>query len=251
MPGSMPSSVGEVGGVDQVAVVAEGDLVAAGPAGDGLGVLPDARPGGGVAGVADGEVAGQPVEHPVVEHRRDETGVLDGDQLGAVGHRHAGGLLAAVLQGEQPEIGQVGDGLAGGVDAEDAARLLELVVDGRRPDDWVAVEQAVGAAIASGCSGAGGVVGMGATGPSASRYRHPALAPNPERRPSLGQPAGDRVGDDLELLVAEDLALGPELDAAAQGLQLLAQRLDELVGHAAADRISSRSRSMVSGSTVA
>ena len=50
----------------------------------------------------------------------------------AVAHRHAGGLLAAVLQGVEAEVGQVGDGLAGGVHAEDAAGLLRGVVVGRR-----------------------------------------------------------------------------------------------------------------------
>ena len=42
----------------------------------------------------------------------------------AVAHRHARRLLAAVLQGVQPEVGEVSDGLARGVHAEDAARFL-------------------------------------------------------------------------------------------------------------------------------
>ena len=131
-PGSMPRSVGELGGVDQVAVVAERDLVAGGLAGDGLGVLPGAGAGGAVAGVPDGEVPGQSVELAVVEDRRDQAVVLQGDQLGAVGHGHAGSLLAAVLQGEQPEVGEVGDRLPRRVDAEDPAGLLQLVaIEGR------------------------------------------------------------------------------------------------------------------------
>ena len=48
----------------------------------------------------------------------------------AVADRHAGGLLAAVLQGVEAEVGQVGDGLIGGEDTEDAAGLLRGVVVG-------------------------------------------------------------------------------------------------------------------------
>ena len=57
----------------------------------------------------------------LVEHLRDETHVLDdGDRL-AVADGDARGLLAAVLERVQPEIGLVGDGLPRCVDAEDAA----------------------------------------------------------------------------------------------------------------------------------
>ena len=62
-------------------------------------------------------------ERAVVEHVGHEAHVLDdGDRL-AVADRHARRLLAAVLQGVEAEVGEVGDRLARGVDAEDAARL--------------------------------------------------------------------------------------------------------------------------------
>ena len=69
----------------------------------------------------DREVALERGEPALVEHLGDEAHVLDdGDRL-AVADRDAGRLLAPVLEREQAEIGEVGDRLAGGVDAEDAA----------------------------------------------------------------------------------------------------------------------------------
>ena len=117
-------------GVGEVAVVAEREVGLAWAVG-GLRVAPGGRAGGGVAAVADGEVPGEAGERAVVEHRGDQPLVLDDEHLRAVAHGHAGRLLPAVLQGEEAEVRQVSDGLAGSVDAEDAARLLRGVVDGR------------------------------------------------------------------------------------------------------------------------
>ena len=72
----------------------------------------------------DREVALERREAALVEHLRDEPHVLhDGDRL-AVAHGDAGGLLAAVLQRVQAEVGEVGDGCAGRVHAEDAAGVV-------------------------------------------------------------------------------------------------------------------------------
>ena len=93
-----------------------------------LGVAPRARPGGGVADVADGEVAVERGETALVEHLVDEAHVLDdGDRL-AVAGRDPGRLLAAMLQRVEPEVHQVGDRLAGGVHPEDAACLPDVRV---------------------------------------------------------------------------------------------------------------------------
>ena len=46
----------------------------------------------------------------------------------AVGHRHAGRLLAAVLQGVETQVGEVGDSLAGGEHPEDATGLPGVAV---------------------------------------------------------------------------------------------------------------------------
>ena len=79
---------------------------------DRLRVLPRRRPGGGVAVVPDREVALQRGEAALVEHLGDEAHVLDDRDRLAVADRDAGRLLAAVLEREQPEVGEVGDRLA-------------------------------------------------------------------------------------------------------------------------------------------
>ena len=62
--------LGQALGVDEVAVVAEGELVLADGPVHRLGVAPGRRPGGRVAAVADGEVAVEAGQRPVVEHGR-------------------------------------------------------------------------------------------------------------------------------------------------------------------------------------
>ena len=128
VPGQHPELGGQLGGVDEVAVVAERELAVADAAEHRLGVAPRARAGGRVAGVADGEVAGERGQRAVVEHVGHEAHVLDDGDVLAVADRHARRLLAPVLQGVEAEVGQVGDRLARGVHAEDAARLLRRVV---------------------------------------------------------------------------------------------------------------------------
>ena len=95
---------------------------------DRLRVAPRARPGRGVADVADREVTLERREAALVEHLRDEAHVLDdGDGL-AVAHRDAGRLLAPVLQRVETEVGEVRHGLTGRVDAEDATGVADLAV---------------------------------------------------------------------------------------------------------------------------
>ena len=129
--GSSPSGSGSVldqllqlVGVDQVAVVAERDRAVGGGAERRLRVLPGAGTGGRVARVPDREVALERVERGLVEDLRDQPHVLVDQDLAAVADRDPGGLLAAVLQRVEAEVGQLGDVLAGRPDAEDAAGVL-------------------------------------------------------------------------------------------------------------------------------
>ena len=123
--------VHELTGVGEVAVVGQGEGGAGRRAEHRLGVLPGGGALGGVADVADGDVAGEVGQGLVVEDLGDQAEVLVDEDLGAVGGGDAGRLLAAVLEGVQAEVGQAGDLLAGGPDAEDTALLtrrgLELV----------------------------------------------------------------------------------------------------------------------------
>jgi hypothetical protein len=113
--------------VDQVAVVGDGDQPLGGVDADGLGVEQRRVAGGGVAGVADGHLAGQLGENVVGEDLRDQAHALDVGQMLAVGGGDAGRLLAAMLQGVEAEIGLAG-GVGMAVDGDYAALFAELVV---------------------------------------------------------------------------------------------------------------------------
>ncbi|MNC87647.1 hypothetical protein D3C83_33840 [compost metagenome] len=66
-------------------------------------------------------------EAALVEHLGDEAHVLHhGDRL-AVAHGDPGRLLAAMLEGEQSEVGQLGDRLARRIDAEHPAGFADAV----------------------------------------------------------------------------------------------------------------------------
>ncbi len=86
------------------------------------------EPGRRVAHVADGVLAGEAREHALVEDLRDEAQVLDHGDLALVRDRDAGALLAAVLQGVEAEVGEAGDVVPGGEDAEDATGVADMHV---------------------------------------------------------------------------------------------------------------------------
>jgi len=114
--------VGKLGGVDEIAVVSQGQSGArGGVAKYRLSVLPRCRTGGRIAAVSDRDVTRHGTESLFVEHLTDQPEILEDQHLGTVGDRDPGGLLAAVLQGVQAVVGKFGDFLAGGPDAEDAA----------------------------------------------------------------------------------------------------------------------------------
>ena len=128
--GRSATSSGQLERVDEVAVVAQRDRAVGGGAERGLRVLPRAGAGRGVAAVADGQVALERGEGGLVEHLRDQAHVLVDQDLPPVADRDPGGLLPAVLQGVEAEVGQLGDVLAGRPDPEDATGVLRALVLG-------------------------------------------------------------------------------------------------------------------------
>ena len=90
----------------------------------GLGVLPGGRARRGVPGVADAEIALERSKRGLVEHLRDQAELLVDQQVLAVRDGHAGRLLAPVLLGEQTEVGEPCDVIAGSPYAEEAALLF-------------------------------------------------------------------------------------------------------------------------------
>ena len=112
-----------------------------------LGVVPGARPRWSSSGVTDGDVALEGLQRGLVEDLRDQAHVLVDQDLPAVAHRDAGRLLAAVLEGVEPEVGQLGDVLARRPDPEDAAGVLRALVVGV---EWSRRCRHVGRCVASG-----------------------------------------------------------------------------------------------------
>ena len=116
---------GQLGGVDQVAVVGQRDRRAGGRGPDrGLRVFPGRAAGGGVPGVADRQVAAQAGQRRLVEDLGDQAEILVDHHAGAVADRDAGGFLAAVLECVEPEVGELRDLFPGRPDTEDAAGIL-------------------------------------------------------------------------------------------------------------------------------
>ena len=124
--------VAQLGAVGEVAVVRQGDRAAGVAAQRGLGVLPGRAAGRGVAAVADREVAAQRRERALVEHLGHQPHVLVDEQSLAVGGGDAGRLLPAVLQGVEPVVGELGDVLARGPDAEDTTGVLRPLLAGEQ-----------------------------------------------------------------------------------------------------------------------
>ena len=71
----------------------------------------------------DRDVAAQAGQRRLVEDLGDQAEILVDDDAGAVADGDAGRLLAAVLQGVEAVVGELGDVLAGSPDAEHAALL--------------------------------------------------------------------------------------------------------------------------------
>ena len=82
--------------------------------------------------MADGEVAAQRGQVRLVEDLGDQPHVLVDEDLRPSLTAMPGGLLAAVLQGVQPEVGELGDLFARGPDPEDPAGVLRALLAGEQ-----------------------------------------------------------------------------------------------------------------------
>ena len=72
----------------------------------------------------DRQVALEGGQRRFVEHLADQPELLVDEDVVAVADRDAGGFLAAVLLGEEPEVREPGDVLAGSPYAEEPAFLF-------------------------------------------------------------------------------------------------------------------------------
>ena len=111
----------ELARVRQVAVMTERDGARAPLLNYWLRVRPVGRARRGVARVPDRDLAGQAAQLLLVEDLCDEAHVAERRDAPFIRDGDPGGLLAAVLQGEEPEVGEARDVAAGSVDPEDPA----------------------------------------------------------------------------------------------------------------------------------
>ena len=107
--------------VDEVAVVPERDGARRAVVHDRLGVRPVRATRRRVARVPDRDLAGERRELLLVEDLRHEAHLAQHRDAPALGDGDPGGLLAAMLEREEPEVRQAGDVALAGADAEDAA----------------------------------------------------------------------------------------------------------------------------------
>ena len=117
-------------GVDQVAVVGEGQRAVHRLDKKRLDVAFGVGASGAVTSVSNAVIPRQGVHRRRRENVGDEAGVLVQPHSAAVADRDAGSLLAAMLKGEQPEENSLSHALAVGCgDTEHAALLVRGVVD--------------------------------------------------------------------------------------------------------------------------
>ena len=108
MPGSIPACSANDAVLGQIPVVGQSEPGPDPPPGTPAGRWSSRwiRRACRVPGVTDGQVATQTRELALVEHGGDQTHVLHHGDGVAIADRHAGRLLAVVLEGEQPVKGE-------------------------------------------------------------------------------------------------------------------------------------------------
>jgi len=94
-------------GIDDIAVVGDGDRAAVGVDADRLGIAQTARAGGRVANVTDRVASRQPLERLGVEGIRHQPHGPMGGVFPTVAGHDAAAFLASVLQGIEPQINDV------------------------------------------------------------------------------------------------------------------------------------------------
>jgi len=115
----------EGGGVGQVAIVGNGDLAAGAVHGQGLGIAKLARTGGGVPGMADGDVALQFLQRAALEHLRNQPHAFEFMKRLAVRRDNSGAFLPPMLERVKAVVSQF-RGARMAINAEDAAVMFRV-----------------------------------------------------------------------------------------------------------------------------
>jgi hypothetical protein len=116
-----------LGGVGEIAVVAESDFAFVAIDHDGLSVEESFVAGGGITCVAYGECAGEFCEDGGHENFFDFAHGAMEIEIGAIARNDASRFLAAMLERVETEIGEIG-GFGMAEDAKDAAFVVEVIV---------------------------------------------------------------------------------------------------------------------------
>src|SRR5690606_529945 len=117
-------------GVDEIAVVRDGDFAVRAVDEEGLGVDDAADAGRRIADMPDGARSGEALDGaPVLDPASDVPLRIVDVEPDAVGAGDAGALLSAMLQRVKAEVRQIGR-FRVAIDAEDAALFTELVHSG-------------------------------------------------------------------------------------------------------------------------
>ncbi|GGR82135.1 hypothetical protein GCM10010284_14330 [Streptomyces rubiginosohelvolus] len=138
--------------------------------------------------MTDRDMALEGTQRRFVEDLRDQSHVLEDQDLGPVAHCDARGFLSAVLQGIQSEIGELGDLFARSPDTEDAASVLGAFLSGEQ----VVVESSITTGHGTECRRGRPLVRIGDRGANArwSTGNGPARHPGRViRGTSVGDPA--------------------------------------------------------------
>ncbi len=99
--------------------------------------------------MSDRDMALEGTQRRFVEDLRDQSHVLEDQDLGPVAHCDARGFLSAVLQGIQSEIGELGDLFTRSPDTEDATSVLGAFLSGEQ----VVVESSITTGHGTECRG--------------------------------------------------------------------------------------------------
>ena len=122
----------QVSGIGDVAVVGHGNAAFVAGDREGLRIEQGSVAGRRIAGVSDGKLAREFLEDRGGEDIGHVAHGLVAMDLVTAARADAGALLSAMLQGVEPEVGQLG-GLGMTVDGKDAALVVEFIEHSKPP----------------------------------------------------------------------------------------------------------------------
>jgi hypothetical protein len=119
--------IAKLGGIGEIAVVRDRDLAALAVDRQRLGITNVGRTRGGIARMTDCHRSNQVMQHVPAKNLRDQAHAMVLVKITAIARDDAGALLAPMLQGVKPVVGQF-RGIRVPENAEDTAVMLRVVL---------------------------------------------------------------------------------------------------------------------------